>query len=180
MRLLCITTTTSLVNYRTYKTTSLWRSVDAHFNVLTIQHLVPSVLIFILIWLYRLAFSLIETRPCGKAERRNYLALFTLTWLKRIYHAKRFIAPAIHLLINRYSQATYHSPRIYLYLKLSVKQHKAGEQLTQSVLLFLPSIISPRFNSMDRHPYLFSVSLWLPCWPNQSGHILRGAHILLL
>jgi len=152
IRMLCITTTKSVVNYHTYKTTNRWCSVDAHFNVLSIQHLLPSIIVFILIWPYWLAFCLIETRPCGKAEQRYYLPLFTLTRLKMIYHAKRFIVPAIHLFMNRYSQATsYHSPIIYLSLKLSVKVHKAGEPLTHSVILFLPSFITPRFSCIDRH-----------------------------
>jgi len=139
--------TKSLVNYRTFKTTNRWRSVDAHFNVLSIQHLLPSIIVCVLIRLYRLSFCLIETRPCGKAERRNYVALFTLTRLKMMYHAKRFISPAIHLFMNRHSQATsYHWPIIYLELKLTVKLHEAGEPLTHSVLLFLPSFISPHFN----------------------------------
>jgi len=115
VRPLCGTTTKSLVNYRTYKTTNRWRSVDAHFNVLSIQHLLPSIIVCILIWLYQLSFCLIATRLCGKAERRKYVALFTVTRLKMMYHATRFIAPAIHLFMNRHSQATsYHSPIIYL------------------------------------------------------------------
>jgi len=40
---------------------------------------------------YRLSFWLIKTRPRGKTERRNHLALFTLTRLKLMYHAKRFM-----------------------------------------------------------------------------------------
>jgi len=61
------------------------------------------------------SFCLIQTWPCGKAERRNDVALSTLTQLKMMYHAKRLIAPAIHLFMNRYSQATsYHSPKIHL------------------------------------------------------------------
>jgi len=181
VRPLCITTTKSLLNYRTYKPANHWRSVDTHFNVLSIQHLLPSIIVFILIWLYQLSFCMIETRPCGKAEQRNYVALFTLTRLKMMHRAKRFIAPAIHLFMNRYSQATsYHSPIIYLELKLSVKLHKAGEPWTHYVLLFLPSFISPRFYCIDRNQHLFSLSLWLPCRPNQSGHIWRSAYILLL
>jgi len=151
IRPLCITMTKLLVNYDTYKTTNRWRSVDAYFNVLSIQHLLLSIIVFILIWLYQLAFCWIETQPCGKAEGHHYLALFTLTWLKIMYHAKRFIAPAIHLFMNRYSQGTYHSPIIYLYLKLSVKLQKAGEPLTHSVLLFIPSFISLRFSCIYRH-----------------------------
>jgi len=37
---------------------------------------------------------MIKTRPCGKAEQHNNLALFALTRLKMMYHAKRFIASA--------------------------------------------------------------------------------------
>jgi len=181
IRPLCITTTKFLVNYGPYKTTNCWHSVAAHFNILSIHYLLPSIIVFILIWLYQLSFCTIKTRPCGKAELHNHLALFTLTQLKIMYHGKRFIAPAIYLFMNRYSHATsYNSPIIYLEQKLSVMLHKAGELLTHSVLHFLPSFISPRFCCIDRHQHLFSLSLWLPCWPNQSGHIWRGAHILLL
>jgi hypothetical protein len=42
-------------------------------------------------------FRPIANTTCGKAERRNYLALFIVTGLKMMYHAKRFITPAIHL-----------------------------------------------------------------------------------
>ena len=48
-----------------------------------------------------------------------------------------------------------------------------------SVLLFLHSLIPPRFVYIDRHWDLFSLVLWLPCRPNQSGIIWRGAHIPL-
>jgi len=160
---------------------SRWRSVDAHFIVLSIQHLLLSRIDFILIWLDRLSFCLIETQPRGKAERRNNLALFTLTRLTMMNHAYRFIAPAIHLFMNQYSRSTsYHSPKIYLKLKLPVKLHKAGQPLTHSVLLLLPSFVSPHFNCINRYQHSFSPSLWLLCWPNQSGHIWRGAHILLV
>jgi hypothetical protein len=106
---LCITMTKSLVNYHTFKTRNHWRSIDAHFNVL------PSIIVFTLIWLYRLSFYMIVTWPCGKAERHNNLAPITLTRLKMMYHAKRFIAPAVHLFRNRYLHSTsYHSCIIYL------------------------------------------------------------------
>ena len=115
IRLLCITMTKSLLNCRTHKTTNHWRSVDDRFIVSSIQHLLLSIIVFILIWLYRLACCLIETGLWGKAEQLNDVALFTLTRLKMMYHAKRFIALAKHLFMNRYSQATsYHSPIIYL------------------------------------------------------------------
>jgi len=49
---LCITVTKVLCNTCTYKTTNHWRSVDAHFNVLSIQHLLPSIIVSIMIWTY--------------------------------------------------------------------------------------------------------------------------------
>jgi len=52
--------------------------------------------------------------------------------------------------------------------------------LTHPVLLFFSSFISPRFNCIDRHQHLLSLSLWLPGRTNQSGHIGRVAHIMLL
>ena len=111
---LCITATKSLFNYHTYRTTYHWRSIDAHFNLLFIQHLLPSIIVFIIIWTHRLRFWQMETRRCGKAERSIILALLALKLQNFIYLAKRFIAPAIHLFINRYSQATaHHSPIIY-------------------------------------------------------------------
>jgi len=178
---LCITMAKSLVNYRIYMAINRWHSIDAHFNVLSIQHLLPSICVFMVFWLYRLSFCMIETRPCGKAERRNHVAVFTLTWLKIMNHAKRFIAPAIHLFMNRYPQHTsYNSPRIHVELKLFVKLHIAGEPMTHPVLLFLPSIISPRFNCIDHHQHLLRFSIWLPCQPNQAGRVGRSAHILLL
>jgi len=55
------------------------------------------------------------TQRCGKAECSNMLGLFALIPWKFIYLAKRFIEPAIHLFINRYSPATaHHLPIIYL------------------------------------------------------------------
>jgi len=41
--------TKSLVNYGNYKTTNRWRSVDTHWNLLSMQHLLPSIIVFILI-----------------------------------------------------------------------------------------------------------------------------------
>jgi hypothetical protein len=106
IRSLCIITIMSLVNYCTYKTTKRWCSVDAHFNVLPIQHLLPSIVDFILTWLYWLSFCMIETWPRGQAKGHNNLELFTLTRQKIMYHAIRFIVPVIHLFMNRYSQAS--------------------------------------------------------------------------
>jgi len=49
---LCLTATNALFNYCTYITTNHWRSVDTHFTVLSIQHLLPSTVVFIMIWTY--------------------------------------------------------------------------------------------------------------------------------
>jgi hypothetical protein len=94
-----------------------------------------------------------------------------------MYLAKMFIAPAIYLFINRYSQAAaHHSPIIYLSLKHSVKIHKeAGETLTHSVRLSPPSLVPSLFDCIDRHQHLFSVSRIPPCRPNQTGNIVGAA-----
>jgi len=122
---ICITTTKSLVNYRTYKTTDCWRSIDTHLKVLSIQHLLPSIYVFILIWLYWLSFCLIEIWPCGKAERHNYLALFTLTWLKILYQSKDslrllyiYLWTDIHMLliVHRWSISNWNSRLRYIKL----------------------------------------------------------------
>jgi hypothetical protein len=75
--------------------------------------------------------------------------------------AKNFIAPAIHLLINLYSQASaHHSPIIYVQLKYSVNIHKqAGEILTHYVLQFLQSLVPSRFDCIDLYQHIFSMSL---------------------
>jgi len=49
-----------------------------------------------------------------------------------------------------------------------------------SVLHFLHSLIPSHFNCNDHHQHHFSIPLWLPCRPNQSGNIWRGTHIVLL
>jgi hypothetical protein len=102
----CVTATKSLNNYRTYNTTNHSRFVDAQWKVLSIQHLLPSIIVFIMISTYWMSFWLIETWPCGKTEHSNILALFVLTQQNFMYLTKSFIAPAIHLFINRYPQTT--------------------------------------------------------------------------
>jgi hypothetical protein len=178
---LCVTATKSLIKYPTYNTTNRWPSVDAHFDVLSIQHLLPSIVVFITIWPYSLSFWWIETLPCGKAERSHILALCTLTWQQFMYVAKSCIAPATHLFINRYPQATaHHLPIIYLQLKLSDKIHtEAGATWTHSVLLFFHSLIPPRFRCIDRHQQIHGLSPRHSCRPNQSGNMWRGAYMLL-
>jgi hypothetical protein len=78
-----------------------------------------------------------------------------------MYLAKSFIAPAIHLIINQYSQATaYHSPNIYLKVKHSVKIHKeAGETFMHSVLLYLHCLTAANFVCIGRHQQLVILSL---------------------
>jgi len=41
---------TSPFNYRTYKTKKRWRSVDAHFNILSSQDLLPWIIALMNIW----------------------------------------------------------------------------------------------------------------------------------
>ena len=88
-------------------------------------------------WTYSLTVWQIETRPCGKAEPSNILALFILILLKYKYLAKRIIALAIHLFINRYSQVTaHHSPMIDLLKSLPVKLHTEAGETYQCILLY--------------------------------------------
>jgi len=95
--------------------TNRWYSVDTHFDILCIQHQLQSLIGFFMIWTCWLCFGKIETQPFGKAKHSNIPALFTLKLPKFVYLAERFIAPSIHLCMNRYSQATAnHSPKIYL------------------------------------------------------------------
>jgi len=76
-------------------------SVDAHSNIMSIQHLLASMIVFTMFWTYRLSFWQIETRPCGKTKPSHILALFTPILAKFIYLSKRIIAPAMHLFINQ-------------------------------------------------------------------------------
>jgi len=92
-----------------------WHAVVAHYNLLAIQHLLPSIIMSITISAYWASFWQIETWPWGNAVCSNILALFTLIQSKFIYLAKRYIAPTKYPFINRYVQATaHHSPIIYL------------------------------------------------------------------
>ena len=47
---LWIAPTMSRFNYPTYKTKNCWRSIDAHFNVLSSQDLLPLLIAFMIIW----------------------------------------------------------------------------------------------------------------------------------
>jgi hypothetical protein len=70
------------------------------------------------------------------------------------------MAPAVHLLIDSYCQATAHySPIKYLYLNLSVELYTVGgEMFKLSILHFLYSIIPAHFNWIDRQQHRFSQS----------------------
>jgi len=48
------------------------------------------------------------------------------------------------------------------------------------MLHFLHSLITTHFDCIDCHQHLFRLSLWLPCWPNQSGNSWHRAYIPLL
>jgi len=141
-RQLCITATISLLNYPTYKTKNRWCSIDAHFNVLSIQYLLPPIFVYIMIWTCQLPFWLIETRPCGKAEPSNILAPFAFIPINFIYLAEWFISPTVHLFINQYSHVTAHDlPLIFHSMKFSVRQHKAPGD-TYSCILSYFSLVS--------------------------------------
>jgi len=79
---LWIALTTSPFNYPTYKTRHCWRSVDAHFNVVSSQALVPFIIAFMIVWTWWLPFSLIRTWLNGEADPSNILALVALIQLK--------------------------------------------------------------------------------------------------
>jgi len=68
-----------------------------------------------------------------------------------------------------------------LYVTFLVKQHiEPGENiLTHSDQLFLVSPVPPCFHCIHGHQQCFSVFVWPPCWPNQSGYIRYGIHIPL-
>jgi len=136
-----------------------------------------------IIWHYWFAFCLIQTGPFGKAEPSNLLALVALIRLKYIPLAKWLCLPDILLFINQYSQATaQYLPKIFLYMKFSVKLHnEPGENtLTHSVQLVRYPLTPPRFHCADHHQYLCSLILWTPCWPKQSVNIWWGTHFPLL
>jgi len=155
---LCISATKSLFNYHTYMTKNRWPSIDAHFDVVSIQNLLPSIIEFVIIWTCWLPFWLIETWPFGKAEPSNVVALVALIQLKCIYLATWLILPGILLFINQYSPVTAkYPPIIVLYMKISVKQHQElGENsLTDSVLCFLDPVIPPSVHCIDRVHHLF-------------------------
>jgi len=82
------TATKSLYNYCTYKINNCWRSIDPHYKVVCIHNLLPLIIAFIVVWTDLLPFCLINTRPFGKAEPSNSLALVTLIRLKFIHLAK--------------------------------------------------------------------------------------------
>ena len=160
-----------------------WPSVEAHFNVLSSQDLLPSIIAFMIVWIEWLPFSLIRTWLNGDVKPSMILALVALIRLKFIHLAKYCILPTIPLFINQLSHATaQYSPIILHYMKFLVKLHnELGENtLTHSGRLFLDPIIPPRFHYIDCHQCLFSLLLWPTYRPNQSGNIRCGRYIALL
>jgi hypothetical protein len=64
---LCVTATKSLVKYRTHNSKNHWHSVGTYFNALSIQYLLPSIIVCIMIWTNSVLFWPIENWPWGKA-----------------------------------------------------------------------------------------------------------------
>jgi len=75
-------------NFSTYNTKYYWRFIDAQYNILSIQHLLSSIIVFIIIWSQWFPFWKIATWSFGKAEYRNLLVLVTLIRLKFIHPGK--------------------------------------------------------------------------------------------
>jgi len=128
---------------------------------------------------YSLPFCLIETQLFGKAEPRDIPEWASLMLTKLIYRTEYYISPPILWVMNKCPHVTAHcSPIMFLYVKFLVKLHiEPGENiLTQSVQLFLISLIPPCFNCIDSHQPRFSLSHWPLCWPNQSRNIWCGTH----
>ena len=170
------------LDYPRCKAKYRWCSVGAHCNVLSMEHLLPSIVVFTIIRTYWMASWLIETLPFGKAEPSNIIALVAHILLKLIHVAKCFLSPAMLLFINQYSHATAHySPILFLFIKLSLKQHKdpVVNTSTHFVLLFPIPLINSHFHCIDCQPHDLSLILSPTCWPNHSGNILCGTRIPL-
>ena len=104
----------------------------------SIQNLLPSIIVLIIIWTERLHFWLNETWPFGKAKPSNILALVALILLKCKYLAKWFILSAVLLYINQYSHATaYYCPIIFLQIKLLVILHIDPGDIYWSILFYI-------------------------------------------
>jgi len=69
-------------------------------------------------------------------------------------------------------------PIIFLWIKFLVKQQiePCENILTQSVTLFLVSLIPPCSHCDDSYLPFFSLFHRPPCWPNQSRNICCGTH----
>jgi len=180
---LCITATKSHFNYLTYKTKDHWYFVDAHFNALSIQNLLPPIIVFIIICTYWKPLRQIATWPRGKAEHSNNLVLVTLSLLKFDHLAKWLISLVLHLFTGQYRNATsYNSPIIFLSINFSGNEHKEPGKnlLTYFVLHYLVVLIAPHFHRIEHSQPPFSHLLWPLGSPNQSGNIWSGTHISLL
>jgi hypothetical protein len=101
----------------------------------------------------------------------------------KIYLSCQLIHYTCYTSVYQLIFTSYWSPftRIYLQLNLLAKPRKdTGETLTKSNQLFLHSLIPYRFYCTDCQQHSAAISLWNPCWPNQSGNIWRSTHIPLL
>jgi len=97
-----------------WQTNKYWCCVDAYFVMLSIQNVLPSSVVFILISSYWSSVFLNDTQLFGYAVPSNILAMVSLIQYKFIAIAKWFIAPAIILFINQCWHVTaYYSPIIF-------------------------------------------------------------------
>ena len=141
---------------------------------MSVEHLLPSVIVCIIFWTSWLPFSVIETRPYEKVKCCNIFAQVALIPWNFIFLGAWFLSHTIDQCINQYLHATPHySPKIFLQVIFSVKlQIQPGEIIsTQSVLFALSPILSC-FSCNDRHNTIFNRFLSAPCELYQSGNIL--------
>ena len=147
-------------DYSGRKTEHHWCSIDAHFKVLYSQFQLALIILETIISTQLLPFWAIGNKPIRKAEPRNILVWASLIQPKLIQLFKYCNSPAIVFFTNKYPHASAHYYSvIYPKLKFSVNQHIEPDEniLTQSVLVFLVSLIPPCFRCTDRHWPLFSL-----------------------
>ena len=95
-------------DYPGHRTKNYWHSIDAHFNLLCRQYLLPSINIWNIFQTYCLPFCPIETQPVGKAVLSNILAQAYLILPQLIYLSEYYILPARVQSMNNYPHATAH------------------------------------------------------------------------
>ena len=165
--------TTSHFNYSTSKIRHTGCSVDAQLNVLSIQHLPPSIIALIVIWHYWSCYYLIETQPFGKAKPSDLLALVALIPLKSAPPAKWFTLSIIPQCINQYLWATAeYCPVQCAKIKLSVKlcNQPGADSMTPAVLRFLDPLTASDCHCADIHQHQFRLVPWWSCGRMNLGH----------